>query len=99
MRDCPSWRRALGELRAAMADTGLDPGRIELREVETEADAEREGFVGSPTIRVDGDDVAPTRPDEGPALACRVYRRPDGRVSPLPDPAAVRRALTRGART
>jgi hypothetical protein len=99
MRDCPSWKRALSELRAAMADAGLEAGEIETIEIESQADAEREGFVGSPTVRVDGLDVEPPGPEERPALACRVYRRDDGHVSPRPDPAALRRSLTGGVRT
>lgn len=93
--ECPSWERALADLREAMAEAGLDPGGVVLRRVETQEEAERVGFLGSPTIRVNGADVeAPA--ERGPAgLACRVYRRPDGRVSPLPDPEDVRAALDR----
>lgn len=88
---CPSWERALGELREEMSALGLDPGSIEEREMTGEADAERAGFPGSPTIRIDGRDVSPT--EEPVGLTCRVYRLRDGRVSPLPDRADVRDAL------
>ena len=54
--------------------------------------ADRERFVGSPTIRIDGADVQDPG-DEPSALTCRVYHRRDGRVSPVPDPADVRDAL------
>ena len=91
-RGCPSWERALADLREAVAEIGLDPEAIELKEIESEADAAREGFVGSPTIRVDGLDVQPA-PGEPVGLNCRVYRRRDGRVSPLPDPLDVRAAI------
>jgi len=75
-----------------MADLGLDPDTVVVREVPTQARAELERFVGSPTIRVDGVDVQP--PGEEPfGLTCRVYYRRDGRVSPTPDPADVRDAL------
>jgi hypothetical protein len=91
---CPSHPKALSELRAAMADAGLDPNTIVLREVHTDADAERERFVGSPTIRIDGVDIQP--PNGEPfGLTCRVYHRRDGRISPTPDPADVREALAR----
>jgi hypothetical protein len=89
---CPSHPRALAELRAAMADVALDPGTVILREVRTQADAARERFVGSPTIRIDGVDVQPSR-EEPFGLTCRVYHRRDGRISPTPDPADVRDAL------
>jgi hypothetical protein len=91
-RECPSWERALEMLRDAVREAGLDPDGIEVREVDTEEDAEREGFVGSPTIRIGGADIQPPR-DEPTGLACRVYRRRDGRVSPLPDPEELAAAL------
>ena len=90
-RGCPSWKRALTELREEMDALGLDPGSVEVREVVTDDAAEREEFVGSPTIRIDGRDLQPTGMPAG--LTCRVYRLRDGRVSPLPDRADVRDAL------
>lgn len=93
---CPSHPRALADLRAALVDTGLDPDAITLVEIRDDAGAERERFTGSPTIRVDGADVVP--PSGEPAqLACRVYHRRDGRVSPVPDPDDLRDALRRAA--
>src|SRR5215218_10530946 len=81
---CPSWERALAILRDEMSSLGLEPDSVEVREVRTEGDADREEFVGSPTIRVDGRDVQP--PGQEPVgLTCRVYRLRDGRISPLPD--------------
>ena len=89
---CPSWEQALEILREEMSAVGLDPASVEVREVRTDEEAGRQGFVGSPTIRVSGRDVQP--PDGEPAgLTCRVYRLRDGRVSPLPDRAEVRETL------
>lgn len=91
-RGCPSWERAVDLVREQMRELGLDPAALRVRELIDEADAEREGFPGSPTIRVNGEDVQP--PGEGPGgLTCRVYRLRDGRVSALPDPADVAAAL------
>jgi hypothetical protein len=84
-------------LREAMQAAGLDPDSIEVREVNTEKSAEREEFMGSPTIRVDGRDVQPPVEGEPTGLACRVYRRRDGRTSPLPDPEDLRDALRAAA--
>ncbi len=89
---CPSTERTLELLRAAMAAEGLDPGAVEMREIPTAGDAERERFVGSPTIRVGGREVAPAG-DEPAGLTCRVYRLRDGRVSPTPDPRDIRDAI------
>jgi hypothetical protein len=94
---CPSHPRALADLRAALRETGLDPAAIVVREVRTQDEATAEGFVGSPTIRVGGQDVVPPAGGEPVALACRVYRRRDGRPSPVPDPEDLRDALARRA--
>ncbi len=84
-------------VREAVAEAGLDPDSVEVREIDTEASAEREEFVGSPTIRIDGADLHPPPEGEPPGLTCRVYRRRDGSVSPLPDPADLRDALAAAA--
>jgi hypothetical protein len=89
---CPSHEQALSDLRDAMRRAGLDPASVELRHVDTEAAAAREGFVGSPTIRVDGNDLFPPG-DEPVGLTCRIYRLRDGRVSPTPDPADLNEAI------
>jgi hypothetical protein len=81
-----------------MADAGLDPESLEVREIDTEDAAERDRFVGSPTIRVNGEDVQPPDEDEPAGLTCRVYRRRDGRTSPLPDPDDVADALRAAVR-
>jgi hypothetical protein len=89
---CPSHPRALADLRAALADQGLDPDEVVVREIVTEEQTAREGFVGSPTIRIDGVDVQD--PGEQPTgLTCRIFRRRDGRISPTPDPADLRDAI------
>jgi hypothetical protein len=80
-------------LREEMEKKALDPSSIEVREVDTEAAARQSQFVGSPTIRVNGVDVQPPVDGEPTGLSCRVYRRRDGRISPLPDPEDVREAL------
>ncbi len=89
---CPSHPQALADLRTRMALLGLDPDRVEIREIGSESEAESERFVGSPTIRVNGADVVDPA-DRPAALTCRVYHRRDGRVSPTPDPADVHDAL------
>jgi hypothetical protein len=90
---CPSTPETLADLRAAMAELGLDPAGVDVREILTDEQAGAHGFPGSPTIRVNGTDVQPTEDGEPPALTCRVYRLRDGRVSPKPDPDDVRDAL------
>ena len=90
---CPSHGRALDLLREAMLDAGLDPDSIRRRQVVGQQEAEQLGFIGSPTIRINGSDVIDVDPDTPHLLTCRVYRRRDGRISPVPDPDDVRAAL------
>ena len=89
---CPSHPQALADLRAAMAELGLDPDAVIVSEVDTDDRAEREHFVGSPTIRIDGADIQDPGAEPA-ALTCRIYHRRDGRISPVPDPDDVRDAL------
>ena len=91
---CPSHEDALADLREAMDAAGLDAERIEVRHIGSEEAAADAGFVGSPTVRIDGRDLVPPSDDEPVGLTCRVYRLRDGRFSPTPDPADVRDALT-----
>jgi hypothetical protein len=95
--DCPSHDRALALLHAVAAGEGLDAPVTVIR-VETDDEAQRYGFYGSPTIRVDGVDIAPL-PDDmpRPALTCRAYRTPEGRISPLPPRDLIVAALRRPA--
>lgn len=89
--DCPSYDLALERLREVMDEEGI-PGEVKVVKVETEEQARELRFVGSPTIRVDGQDIdLPT--ESRYALTCRVYRLEDGRISPLPAKDMIRRAL------
>jgi hypothetical protein len=90
---CPSTDEALATLSSILAEEGADPDSVELREIESDEQAERERFPGSPTIRIDGRDVVPPGEDDIVGLSCRVYRLADGRPSPTPDPDAVRAAV------
>lgn len=89
---CPSHERALAQLIATIDAVGLEREHLRITEVLNEADAGRERFVGSPTIRIDGEDIADPG-DEPAGLNCRVYRRRDGRSSPLPDPEDLAEAV------
>jgi hypothetical protein len=94
---CPSTERALEAVRQALTEAGLDDVPVRMREIQTDDDAQGAGFVGSPTILIDGKDLVPAAADEQIGLSCRVYRRRDGRISPLPDPDDLREALQRAA--
>ena len=95
---CPSYPEALEQLKEILSSEGFDPA-VELREVESDEQAQRERFPGSPTIRIDGQDVVAPGDGEPVGLTCRVYRLRDGRASPTPDPADVRDAVRRAGRS
>ena len=89
--ECPSHDLALERLREVMDEEGIS-GEVEVFKVETEDQARQLRFVGSPTIRVDGQDIDPPS-DPRYALTCRAYRLEDQRISPLPSKDMIRRAL------
>jgi hypothetical protein len=92
---CPSTPRALDDLKQVLRAEGLDPESVVLREVESDEQARHERFRGSPTIRVDGDDLLPAGEGDPVGLSCRVYRLRDGRPSATPDPEDLRDAIRR----
>jgi hypothetical protein len=92
---CPSFEEALAELQAVLREEGRDPDAVEVIQIESDEQAERERFPGSPTIRIDGEDALPAGDGEPVGLTCRVYRLRDGRPSPTPDPEDLRDAIRR----
>ncbi|MEM7346825.1 MAG: hypothetical protein AAF485_21510 [Chloroflexota bacterium] len=90
--DCPSHDVALERLCAVIAEEALSV-ELEVIKVETDEDAHALQFVGSPTIWINDQDIVPPNPDAPFALACRAYQWEDGRISPLPSPDMIRKAI------
>ncbi len=91
---CPSHERLLPSLRDLVADHGA---ALEQRHIRTLEQAEAARFLGSPSVRVKGDDVEPgseERTDFG--LKCRLYRSPDGQ-SGLPHRGWIEHAIREAA--
>ncbi len=88
---CPNWEPALNLIQAAMASLGI-AGEVREIPVGSLEQARDLGFPGSPTLRVNGQDVAPLPEAFEPALGCRTYVV-QGRRQGLPDPAWVVAAL------
>lgn len=78
--DCPHAERAEEILRHALAEHGHEP-RIDRVYVSNLDHAAGLGFHGSPTIRIDGRDVAPVPADMPINVGCRLYPQPDGRLA------------------
>lgn len=82
---CPNYEALLPHLRE-LADQGGLREEIVLRRVLSSDDAEAVRFLGSPTVRVGGEDVEPgadAREDHG--LKCRLYSTPDRLRGSPPD--------------
>jgi hypothetical protein len=91
---CPSHPETLADLERSLSEEGVDAD-VESVEVESDEQARAERFPGSPTVRIDGEDIFPVDEPEPFSLCCRVYRLRDGRPSPTPDPEDLRDAIRR----
>jgi hypothetical protein len=93
---CPSQAAFLPRLRKLLDQAG-ENADVEQRLVQSDEAAQRERFLGSPTLRIDGVDVDPhagERSDYG--LRCRLYPTAEG-VQGMPPDAWVLAALARAA--
>ena len=75
---CPNHEGLLPRVRELMRRAGVS-GEVDRRAISDDEAAQRERFLGSPTVRVNGGDVEPgadRREDFG--MKCRLYRDADG---------------------
>jgi hypothetical protein len=91
---CPSYTAAEERLRHVLREQGLK-AHIEMVRVQTDEEARRLRFPGSPTIRVDGRDLFPTGERVEGALGCRIYPTPEG-LAGAPTVGMIERALAHG---
>ena len=91
-RGCPSWRVAWTVVGDALARTGVE-ATVELVDVAGLPESRLAGFAGSPTVRIDGQDLEGY---EGPPLhACRRFASNGGKGWPSVE--AVEEALQQRA--
>lgn len=89
--ECPHGDVASDLILTALADLGMTTATtVTTTVVTTEQEAAQRGFVGSPSILLNGRDLFPI--DSPPALACRMYATADG-LRGLPELRDLRRAL------
>jgi hypothetical protein len=74
---CPTYKTTGDTLRQVLAEEGLE-ATVEPVAVNSDEEARRLRFPGSPTIRVDGRDLFPMPEREDWRLVCRVYNTPEG---------------------
>jgi hypothetical protein len=88
--DCPG-----ADLLAARLDELLASRpacQVIRRVVTSQADAERLGMTGSPTLLADGTDPF-ARSGQSPSVSCRLYLDEQGRQGPAPSAVQLRAAL------
>ncbi len=73
---CPSWQPALENLKQAIKTEGIQTD-ISLIKISDNEQAQRQRFLGSPSIHVNGIDLWPEERSNY-TLSCRVYKTPDG---------------------
>jgi hypothetical protein len=82
---CPNHADLLEHLPQLLEREGID-AEITLHNLRDAESAQRERFLGSPTIRIGGRDIDPgaaLRTDFG--LKCRIYQTPEGLTGVPPD--------------
>ncbi len=82
---CPHRGALVARLRELMSELGVDAA-VKLTRVASVKSAEQRRFLGSPTLRIDGQDVEPaarSRTDFG--LHCRLYASATGLRGTIPD--------------
>jgi hypothetical protein len=90
--DCPNESGALSALRLPFERIGLTVQSVRTKVIASQEQAQERGFVGLPTILIDGVDPFGVL-GQSPAVACRVYVTPAG-LSGVPPLGDVVAALT-----
>ena len=95
--DCPHYSEAIKTLKEVLAEERVEAQVNMVKVAKGGGEAEAFGFVGSPTILIDGHDVQRgtdrTSPFQG---HCRMYRY-KGNVFEIPPKEMIREALKRQA--
>ena len=96
-RECPTYKPAQQTLQQALSEEGIE-AQIQLLVVNSNEEAQRIQFPGSPTIRVNGRDLFPPAERQDWGLGCRMYPTPEG-LRGAPTKAMLSEALFRHYRT
>jgi len=96
---CPNVEPTLRLLKEVLPTQAPDAD-LEMLEVNSDGEAGRCGFLGSPTIQINGQDIEKKRRKDSPYYGCRMYRSARG-SSGIPSKAmildAIREAKADGA--
>lgn len=83
MPECRNAPRAERLLRGVLDELGLRDIPVTMRVIADNAEAQRVGFIGSPTFLIDGCDIFP-HPGAPASLSCRLYQTGSGALAGLP---------------
>lgn len=92
---CPGTELAIARVREAAEALSMETN-LRFVIIENDEQARAHGFVGSPTVRVEGADVEEGIADRPLGLACRLYRS-EGVDERAPPMALIHAALARSA--
>ncbi len=70
---CPNHHKAFEFLQSVLKEQNIKAS-IERIEIKSDEDAVKNQFFGSPTIRVNGNDIEPIKGSRIYARTCRIYR-------------------------
>jgi hypothetical protein len=96
--DCPHAQTTTAVVRRALDELGLTGTPVTTTVVTSHAQAEQLGFVGSPTVLIDGHDPF-ADPSLSPGLACRLYRDGTRLIAGMSRDGAVGAGQTRAGLT
>jgi len=89
---CPSYQTALKYLEEIIKEQELGV-QVEMVKIESDAEALRNRFLGSPTVRVNGLDIEPSAREKGDfSMCCRLYLEAD-KMAGWPSKELIRQAL------
>lgn len=76
---CPSYKQGLENLKQALRELAL-PEDFEMINMDSDKKAEEYSFIGSPTIRINGEDIDPRVKDAKVTShkGCRIYQTEEG---------------------
>ena len=92
--DCPHQEPTRAALHRVLSEGAIETP-IQLVLVSTLDDAEFLGFPGSPTVRINGEDLVPLPAGSPATLACRLYVQPDGTLAGTIPEEVMRSAVKR----
>ena len=73
---CPSWQTTLDNLKSVLREEGITES-VNVLEVVNDEQAQQEKFLGTPSIRINGNDLW-FEQRENYSLSCRVYATSEG---------------------